>query len=344
MATIASGVATLNDVIAEIAPDGSQLEIAEVLTQATELLEDMTWREGNLLTGHRDAVRTVLPEPSYRAINEGVPITKGASTQIEETCAMLEDFSQADRELAILSGNVNGFRIKQATPHIQGFAHKLSRDIFYGNVAANAKSFTGLAPRYNSLSTAVSQTANNVINAGGTGTGLRSIWLIGWQEDAITGLYPKNTVGGLKHEDATNAAGSGGDGIPPAAVLFDASGNPYMGYRDHWTWRCGLMVKDWRAAVRICNVDLDLLTKNPDSGQDILDLMVQALENIQAPSGARLVFYMPKIIRSFLRRQLLTRKGAFLSWDEMAGKRVLMFGEAPIKRVDALNVEEAQVV
>ena len=72
----------------------------------------MTWREGNTVTGHRDAVRTSLPTPSFRAINEGVPVTKSGSTPIEETAALLEDFSRVDRELAILSGDVNAYRLR----------------------------------------------------------------------------------------------------------------------------------------------------------------------------------------------------------------------------------------
>jgi hypothetical protein len=345
MATIASGVPTLLDVVGEIAPDGSQFDTAEVLTQTNAVLEDMTWMAGNLLTGHRDSVRTVLPEPSFRKINQGVPYTKGASTQIEESCAMLEDFSKVDRELAILSGNVNAYRLKQAKPHQIGMAHKFARTLFYGNDNVDTESFTGLAPRYATLNKSTSNTANYVIDAGGTGSGLRSVWLIGWSHETITGLYPKNTIGGLHHEDATNASGSGADGMPAAAVLYDNNGLPFMGYQDHWVWRCGLLVKDYRYAVRIANIDLDTLNKNPDTaGADLSDLMVQALERIEMTAGVNLVFYAPRDISSFLRRQILSRKQAYLSWDEVAGKKVMMFGEAPVKRVDALNVEETQVV
>jgi len=342
MATIGSGVANLTDVLAELAPDGSQLETAEVLRQVNPVLEEMTWMEGNLLTGHRDSVRTALPTPSFRAINSGVPITKGATTQIEETCALLEDFSQADRELAILSGNVERFRLNQAKPHMQGMSHKLAETLFYGNAqAGDPKSFTGLAPRFNSLS---GPTKGQIIDAGGTGTGLRSVYLIGWSDQTVTGLYPKNSIGGLQHEDATNASGSGGDGIPPAAVLQDSNGNNFMGYRDHWTWRCGLMVKDYRFVVRIANIDIDLLTKDQSTGADLQDLLVQATETIESLEGVRAAFYAPRVISAFLRRQLLNEKNAFMSWMDMGGKRIMGFGEVPFRRTDALNVEETEVV
>lgn len=344
MAVIGSGVATLLDVLRELAPDGSQFDTAEVLTEHTEVLQDMTWMEGNLITGHRDSVRTVLPEPSFRAINEGVPVTKGATTPIEETAAMLEDFSQSDRELAILSGNVERYRLRQAKPHQIGFAHKMARTLFYGNAGTEPKSFTGLSPRYNTLTESESLTAANILDAGGSGSDLRSIWLIGWSDETITGIYPKGTKGGLLHEDATSPADGGpGDGFPAGQALADASGNLYMGYRDHWLWRCGLMVKDWRYAVRIANIDLTELVIDAATGPNIQNLMIQATEIIEGLEGVRPAFYMPRAIRSMLRQQLVEKKNAFLSLSEQGGKTTMMFDEIPVRRTDALNVSEAEV-
>ncbi len=344
MAVQASGVATLLDVLQGMDPGGKQLDIAEVLTQQNELLDDMTWREGNTITGHRDAVRTSLPTPSFRAINEGVPVTKGGTTPIEETAALLEDFSRVDRELAILAGDVNAYRLKEGRPHIIGMGHKMASTVFYGNANVDPRGFTGLSPRYNTLNAATSNTAGQVIDAGGTGSNLRSIWLICWSEDTITGIFPKGTKGGLDHEDATNASGAGAHGFPAAAALADASGNKFMGYEDHWIWRCGLMVKDWRYAVRIANIDPAALTLSAATGPNLTDLMTQAIELIEDTNGGRCAFYVPRSLRAYLRRQMQQQKGAFMSWDDQGGKRVLNFGEVPVRRTDALNVAEARVV
>ena len=347
MAVQASGVTTLVDLLSTMDPEGKQLDIAEVLTQQNEVLEDMTWMEGNTVTGHKDAVRTSKPTPSFRAINEGVPVTKAGTTQIEETAAMLEDFSQVDRELAILSGDVNAYRLKQGTPHIQGMADKMAQTLFYGNAGTNPKEFTGLAPRFNTGDTAESLAAGQVIDAGGTGADLRSIWLVGWSENTVTGIYPKNTRGGLDHEDVTNASGEGAHGFPAAAVLQDANGNNYMGYRDHWIWRCGLMVKDWRYVVRIANIDLTAVTLDMATGPDLADLMIQAVEAIENLNGVRPAFYVPREIRSLFRRQVQKGKNSYLSYrdagDGVAGRRLLQFDEVPVRRTDALSTSEAQV-
>lgn len=344
MAVQGSGVATLIDVLTELAPDGKQMDIAEVLTQQNEVLADMHWEEGNTVTGHKDGARTVLPTPSFRALNAGVPVTKAGSTAIEETCALLEDFSQVDRELAIMSGNVDQYRLKQARPHVQGMSNKMATELFYGNANSNPLGFTGLAARYNTLSTTTNKAAANVINAGGTGSALRSIWLVGWSPDTVFGIYPKNTKGGLDHEDATNATGEGAHGFPAAARLLDASGNSYMGYADHWIWRVGLFVKDWRFVVRIANIDPTALVLDQATGPKLEDLMVQAAEQIESLTGVRAAFYVPRTLRAWFRRQVLNRKSQFMSWDEIGGKRVLNFDGIPIRRTDALNVNETQVV
>jgi hypothetical protein len=191
MAVQASGVATLMDVLSELDPGGRQLDIAEVLTQQNEVLADMHWEEGNKVTGHVGAARTVLPTPSFRALNAGVPVTKSGSTTIEETTALLEDFSQVDRELAAMSGNVDQYRLKQARPHVQGMSNKMATELFYGNAGTNPLGFTGFAARYNTLSTTTNKAAANVINAGGTGSALRSIYLVGWGSTTRTRPTPR---------------------------------------------------------------------------------------------------------------------------------------------------------
>jgi hypothetical protein len=344
MAVQGSGVTTLMDVLTELDPGGKQLDIAEVLTQQNEVLKDMHWEEGNSATGHKDAMRTALPEPSFRAINAGVPLTKGASTMVEETAALLEDFSQVDRELAIMSGDVNRYRLRQANPHIIGMGHKQARTLFYGNASTNPLEYTGFANRLNGISAATNLANANVIDAGGSGSDLRSIWVIGWGPDSVFGIYPKNTKGGLLHEDATNASGSGTEGTPAAAVLQDASGLNYMGYRDHWLWRCGLFVKDWRYVVRVANIDPTALTLDMATGPNLQDLLVQATEQMESLTGVRAVIYMPRFLQTYFRRQMVESKNNFLSWQEIGGERVMSFGEVPIRRTDVLDTAETEVV
>ncbi len=341
MAVLGVAVPTLVDVLGNLNPDGSQAEIAEVLNKTNPLLSDMPFYESNLATGHRVTVRATLPQPNYRALNEGVPLTKSTATQFDEPCAMLEDFSQVDRKLAMLSGNVNGYRLKEAKPHMEGMNQQMTKSVVYGNTLANPKEFTGLLPRYNSKS---GITGGQVIDAGGTGSNLRSIVLVGWGEGKVYGIYPKGTIGGLQHEDATSPSGTQIPNTPPAMVLRDPSGNPYMGYMDHWEGNTGLVVEDWRYVVRIANIDISGLTVNHATGAYLQDLMIQALETIQDTAGVNPKFYMPRIIRQYMRRQLNDTKNTFLSMEDSAGQKVMAFGEVEVKRLDAMNVAESRVI
>jgi hypothetical protein len=103
-------------------------------------------------------------------------------------------------------------------------------------------------------------------------------------------------------------------------VLYDASGNPYMGYRDHFEWNCGLSVKDYRYAARACNISRSLLTKDFSTGADLQDIFVQLAERVYNTNG-KAAFYAPRTVTGILRRQLVNKKNGFLSWDEIGGAR-----------------------
>lgn len=341
MAVLGASVATLVDIAKRLDPGGKFARIAEVLNASNEVLDDMMWMEGNLPTGDRTTVRTGLPAVAFRRLNEGVPRSKSLVAQIDEGAAMLEGFAEVDRKLAILSGDIAQYRLSESAAFFESMNQTMASTLFYGNANASPKQFTGLAPRYNSLS---GITAPNIIDGGGAGSTNRSIWLVVWGDQTIRGIYPKGSKAGLFHEDATANTASSGDGFPVGDVLYDASGNPYMGYRDHYEWNCGLSVRDWRYAVRIANVDRTTLTKDASAGADIIDLMVQALELVQSTTNGKAAFYVSRSTRSFLRRQMVNHKNVLLNMEDVAGKHVLTFDGISVRRTDALNVDEARVV
>jgi hypothetical protein len=339
MATINTTAITLLDALRGMDPNGKQARIAELLNQDgnNELLAEMGWKEGNLITGERMTVRDTLPTVDFRRLNEGVAYSKGTVHQVDEAAAMLEGNSEVDRKVAILAQDVGQFRLNNSLPFLEAMSQKMAQTVIYGNAATSPKEFTGIMPRFNDLD---GPTADQIIDAGGTGTDNRSILLIDWGPEKVGGLYPKGTKGGLQHWDATANMRMADDGHPIGDKLLDSQNRPYFGYSDHYEWNAGFYVKDPRYVIRIANIDASLLTRDASTGALLQDLMVQALERIQGGGGT---FYMPRLIRSFLRRQLLTTKNAYLGYEDVAGKKVLTFGEARVRRVDAMNVDEARV-
>ena len=333
MPVIAGNNLTLVDQAKRTDPDGRIAAIAEILSQSNEILEDCPWVEGNLATGHRTTVRTGLPAVAWRKLNAGVQPSKSTTVQVDEAAGMLEAFGVVDKDLAELNGNTGEFRLSENVAFLEAMNQEQASTMFYGDTAVNPERFLGLSARYGTVNPANAQNADNVIDAGGTGTDNTSVWLIGWSPNTIHGIYPKGTQAGLVHEDL---------GLD---TVFDAAGGRYRAYLDRYQWKCGLALRDWRYAVRICNIDVSDLTRNAATGADLIDLMTRALERIQSLSGVTPVFYANRTVRSFLRRQTVNRvASSTLQYDMVAGKPALRLAEVPIKRVDAILSTEARVV
>lgn len=333
MSVLATTNPTLADLAKRLDPDGAIARIVEIMNQVNEVLDDMPWIEGNLPTGHRSTIRTGIPAPTWRKLYGGVQPTKTTTAQVTDNCGMMEAYAETDKALADLNGNTAAFRLSEEKGHIEGMSEELAKTIFYGNEGTQPETFTGLAPRFNSRVAATSQSADNVIHAGGSGSDNTSVWLMIWGEDKVHGIYPKGSKAGLAMKDKGQVTLENADG----------AGGRMEAYRSHYKWDCGLCVRDWRYVVRIANIDLSDLTKDAATGADLVDLMAQALELPPSLQGGRPAFYCNRTIRSYLRRQMKNAKNVYLTLDQVAGKHVLNFDGIPVRRCDALLNNEALV-
>ena len=329
-AVLGSGALTLADWAKRLDPDGKVASIVELLNQQNELLTDMLWKEGNLPTGHRTTVRTGLPSVAWRLLNAGVAPSKGSTAQIDEQIGMLEAWSEVDKDLATLNGNEGAFRLSEAKSFLEAMNQEMAQTLFYGNGGTAPEEFTGLAARY-SDSTAAN--GDNVIKAGGAGSDNTSIWLVAWGEDTVCGIFPKGSQAGIIHEDKGEQTVYFGNGLSQTRMIA---------LQERYQWKGGLCVKDWRYVVRICNIDVsDLAGGSP---ADLIDAMENAEEIIPNELGKR-VFYMNRRVRRYLRKQTRAdvSTGGGLTYENVNGKRVAMFGTTPVRISDALLNTEATV-
>jgi hypothetical protein len=349
MPTLGTQLHTLTDLTARLDPDGKIAVIGEWLSQTNEILEDMMWTEGNLPTGERTTVRVGLPTVTARGINQGVTPSKSRVAQIDEGAAMFEGQSDIDRQAAMMSGNPDLYRLTEATAFYEALNQAMARTLFYGNAAFSAAEFTGFAARspYNNVA------STQVIDAGGTGTDNASIYLVVWDNQGAKGIYPKGSKAGITHINVTAGTGVADDGYEIGQYVTDPEGRRFLAVSDNFIWKCGLSIKDPRRVVRIANIDKSLLTPDYSTGAQLEMLMVRALERIEglgsvsyeAGSGARAAFYMPRQIRGMFREQMVNNANrSNFSYETIGGKRVLTFGEVPVRRVDALKADEARVV
>ncbi len=329
MSTLGVAAPTLLDLMKRLNPQGGIDDVAEILAETNEVIEDMQWVEGNLPTGHRTTVRSGLPDATWRKLNYGVQPSKSTTVQVTDNCGMLEAYAEVDKSLADLNGNSKAFHLSEDSAFIQGLNKEFSSTLIYGNEGTEPEAFTGFAPRFNLASAA---NGDNIIKADAgadNATGQSSIYLIGWGANTVHGIYPKGSMAGLQKQDLGEQ------------TLFDAAGGKYQGYRTHYKWDCGLTVRDWRYVVRICNIEVANLLKNAATGADLIDCMTQALELIPNMGMCTPVFYCSRTVRAVLRRQIANKvASSTLTMDTVAGKRVIAFDGVAVKRCDAiLNTE-----
>ena len=332
MAVLATTHPTLLDLSRVMDPSGKVTALVEILNETNEILDDMVWQEGNLITGHRTSIRSGLPTPTWRKLYGGVQPTKSRAVTITDSCGMLEDYAEVDVALADLNGNTGAFRTSEDAAHLEGFNQEIADTIFYGNEGTEPEAFTGFSPRFNSLSAA---NAENIIDAGGTGTDNQSIWLIVWGPQTCFGIVPKGSQAGFKMTDKGQVTIENVDG---------ASGR-MEAYRTHYRWDAGLTVRDWRYIVRIANIDKSLLIKDMSTGADLQDLMIRAIEQVPNLSAGRAAFYMSRSLRTMISRQAINMvKNSTLTMEQAQGKRFPAFQGIPIRRTDAISADEARVV
>lgn len=332
MAGLGGSVLTLADWAKRLDPDGKTPAIVELLSQTNEVLHDMLFKEGNLPTGERTTVRTGLPMVYWRLINQGVSPSKSTTAQVDESCGMLEAYSEVDKDLAELNGNTASFRLSEAQAFIEAMNQEMASTLFYGNSSLAPEEFNGLAVRYSSLSAA---NAQNIVSGGGAGADNSSIWLVVWGAQSCFGVFPKGSKAGLQHEDL---------GLVTVETTAGVAGSRMRAYQDHWQWKCGVALKDWRYAVRIPNIDISNLVAK-SSAADLIELMIKAMHRIPNLGMGKAAFYMNRSCFQMLdiQRRDDVISGGGLSYDMVDGKRIPMFRGIPVRICDALTETEAVV-
>jgi hypothetical protein len=341
---------SLVDLATRIDPQGKQAYIAEMLSQANDLFDDLPYVEGNEIGGHEFIFRTSIPAGAWRQYNQGVPYAKSTTAKSRVGIGSLEDYSQVDRMLAEDSGDIERFREQEDVAFLEGMSQTMAQTFFDGNTAATPAEFMGFSPFYNTVSQTNAQNAQNVLDAGGTGSSNSSLWLVCWGERTIYAIYPRGSKAGLTMEDK-------GDTVPG----FDSAGNRFEAYTSWFRQQAGLVPQDWRYGVRLANIDV---TTAGLAGPSPVDLFAQMAKMMFLPPhlgkgtsgitktdavndpapGIRPVFYCNRSVRHWLDVQAMRNRNVLLHLTDYAGMPCDTFRGIPIKIVDQLTTTESRVV
>jgi hypothetical protein len=330
MGVIAATNPTLMDIAKLTEPDGGIVtDVVEMLNQDNPFLDEATWIEANGGTSHRTSIRTGIPEPTWRTYYQGVQPTKSSYAQVDEPIGMMENRSEVDAKLVDGSGNPGQVRLIEASGILEGMSQGLVDTALYGDVRTSQAKFNGIMGRFNSLSAA---SGENIIDAKGASTDNCSILLINWSPKTVHFVYPKGSTAGVKRTEI---------GLDHNLAPPDGSGGKYSGYCEKFEQDAGLVVKDWRHVVRAANIDVSNLVGETGAA-DILKLMAAMVDKLPS-GGGRPAFYVPRVVSTMLRIQLMNKGNVYLTVGNEEGKRKVRFDDIPINKVDKMRITEARV-
>lgn len=335
MATLNQLSLTLIDAAKRTDPDGKIAAIIEMESQRNEWIEDARTIEANDGSGHKTTVRTGIPQAAWRLLNSGVPATRSHTAQVRDTTGMLETYAECDCALADMSGDARTFRASESMAFVEGMTQQVTQTFFYGNTNVNPERFLGLSPRFSTVQTAVADSAENVVDGGGTGSTNSSLWFATWGDDTMHLIHPKGTAVGLQHRDL------GED------TKVNADGTQYQIYRDHFKWNVGLTVRDWRYIVRLCNLETtgsSAIDFNAANLSAFIMKLTEAHERMYNQRGKQTVLYCNRYVRMSLRKAVFEKiAGSTLQMEQVGGREILTFMGMPVRLVDQLLKTEARV-
>ncbi len=319
MSVIGGKSITLSEHGKRLNPDGMVAKIVELLSQTNEILEDATWLEGNLQTGHRTTVRADLPEVSWRKLNYGVKPSKSKTKQVDDTCGMLEAYAEMDKAILELNGNDKEFRLSEDSAFLEAMNQEFARVFAYGDTSLTPEKYLGLAARFNTLD------CENVINCGGTGNTCTSVYLVVWGDNTAHFTFPKGSSAGLSQKDLGEV------------TLEDENGGRYQGMRTHFKWTPGLVIRDWRYVIRLANIDMSDL-----ASISLNNKFIEAIGLIPSLNMGKAAFYCNRQLRTGLSLEASNKPNVQLTSENWEGKLVTKFMGIPLRIVDAiLNTEAA---
>jgi hypothetical protein len=302
-------------------PDGSMAKVAEVLTAKIPFLEDMPVKTGNLPTGNQITIRSDLPEGTWRTAYTGVDREKSEVTQVVDTVGVLNSLSEVDARVLKTSGNSLEARLQEDKTFMKGLSKTLGTAVIYGNQNLNPQQPLGLSPRY------PYSDSPNVINAGGSGVDVQSIWLVVWNPDNVYGFVGKGQKAGFTMTDHGKN------------LVTDANGRKFEAWQTWFEWELGISVADWRQVARLCNVEVDGTTSTGPSVKNLIKLVRQ----VEDRKDGRAVIYCSKdvLTQYYIAAYDKTNVNLQLRENIFNGELIPYVMGVPMKEADVLVAESA---
>ena len=329
MAIVGTGVMNAQDIKTMVGADGLMLNIVETLFVENQILNDIVWKEGNLPTGNLTGIRTSIPRPGIRILNQGGNRSKSTYKQITDTCCILEDNSEVDEEVLALAPSKEKARASDVVGHAEGFRESVADMMFYGSTDANDGEFNGLDVRYNKTSATKTDPGYQIVLDQGAANANTSAWIVDWGDRNVVGIFPKGSQAGLQTRDEGRIR------------IEDVNGNPLYAWCTNMKWKVGLSVENYRKVVRVGNIDTVTATLNANT--TLLQRLVTAKNRLYLPSNP--VMYVNEAIYTWLEIKLTDVGNQYVTQYTAMGKSPqLYFKGMPVRKCDSILSTESTLV
>lgn len=331
MTTLATNHLTILDLMKQTVGDSIETDIAEIMSESSDLLKTLHVKECNDGTHNKSVVRHGLPKGTFRKIYGFVPTEKSTTEQVEDVTGELEAYSTVDIDLIDHSKNPAQARLNETRAFIEGMAQTAQETIIYGSKKENEAAFDGLAVRYSTKSNDKKNIGFNIVDGGGSGSDNTSIWFITTSENDVALIYPNGSKAGIQHFN---------DGV---LTEMDSKGGKRKVYQDHFKHSLGLTIKDWRSTCRIANIDVsDLIAGNVD----LLDLMRKAYFKINKyikKSGQKTFIFCNSTVAEALDKAAADKANIQLNIKEYCGDNITHYKNIPILTIESILETEDKV-
>ena len=302
-----------------------QRAIVEVMSTTNELLYDAPVVQANEGTTHTHVVRTSLPHGQHRAYNQGVKTAASATKTVHDVIAELGAYSEIDVRLAQHAPNTQEFLTQEAVSFIEGLGQDQANDFVYGNNAKDGACINGFATRRAKIDNQL------VLDAGGTGNNLTSIYLIKWGHNGTKYIIPRGASGMAITRDNR--------GIQDVEV-YDAAGKPtgkMRAYVNYFGVEYGLSVADERTLIRIANIDID-----STNGTELVKLVMKAV-NKMPTGGGSISLACNGDVKTMFDIAAMEKNNVVMQISDPWGANITQVCNARLRRVDAITTTEAQI-
>lgn len=311
-----------------IDPDGKLSIIVEALDYETgDILKESVWLPSNDTWTNKTVRRASLPQGSARKLNKGVATEASRTTEVMDTIMMLATYAEYDKDWIDSFPNPQLARLQEAKAFLSGLGQTLVSEFLYSNANTNPDKIHGLAPRLGTVD------GEFVINTGGSGADVTSIYVVTWGADTAHFVYPKNIPNlGITHTDM-------GEVTISDATTDVPSSSQFQGYRDFFQVKFGFVVRHPRAIGRVANIETAGANNIFDE-----DHLITLLNNMVVNSGTRI--YVNQTVKTQAEIRLKDKTNVYwtVNDDGLGGTPLLRFRGIPVKLIDKsilLNTESA---